>query len=450
MNSLWTWEALCFAVGLDPWEGPDVAGISIDSRTLKAGDLFVALHGDPGPRFYSSHRSDRDGHDFVADAIKAGAVGVLVDREVDAEISALHVEDTLDGLWQIAAARRGNYPGKVVALTGSSGKTTLKNFLASALDTFASEGSQNNHIGVPLSLARTPVSDGPAVYELGTNHPGEIGPLSQLVTPDVAVVLNVSPAHIEYFDNIDALRREKLAIVEGLSPNGTLVLADDPDLTVPSGIDSLRFGHDSSADVCIVNETQDWVALDTPSGRIEMDIPGGGKHRAMTLAAASAVLFALGEPPRLLERIRASSIPEGRGNRISCGRITLIDDSYNANPASMRAALEVLAGSEGGRRIAVLGDMLELGEDSTNYHRELQAHMNGIDGVVCVGKRMRALDACLDRERRMNHFEQADRALIDYLLSVTRSGDVLLVKGSRGIFWSQGFVASLRDAFDAT
>ena len=115
----------------------------------------------------------------------------------------------------------------------------------------------------------------------------------------------------------------------------------------------------------------------------------------------------------------------------------------------MRAALEVLAGSEGGRRIAVLGDMLELGEDSTNYHRELQAHMNGIDGVVCVGKRMRALDACLDRERRMNHFEQADRALIDYLLSVTRSGDVLLVKGSRGIFWSQGFVASLMDAFDA-
>ena len=449
MNSLWTWEALCFAVGLDPTEGPDVAGISIDSRTLNAGDLFVALHGDPGPRFFSSHRSDRDGHDFVADAIKAGAVGVLVDREVDAGISTLHVDDTLDGLWQIAAARRGIYPGKVVALTGSSGKTTLKNFLASALDTFASEGSQNNHIGVPLSLARTSVSDGPAVYELGTNHPGEIGPLSQLVTPDVAVVLNVSPAHIEYFDSIDALRQEKLAIVEGLSPNGTLVLADDPDLTVPSGINSLRFGHDSSADVCIVNETQDWVALETPSGRIEMDIPGGGKHRAMTLAAAGAVLFALGEPPRLLERIRASSIPDGRGNRISCGRVTLIDDSYNANPASMRAALEVLGRSEGGRRIAVLGDMLELGEDSPNYHRELQAHMDGIDAVVCVGKRMQALDACLDRERRMRYFERADQALIDYLLSVTRSGDVLLVKGSRGIFWSQGFVASLMDAFDA-
>jgi len=192
------------AVGLDPVAGPDVAGISIDSRTLRPGDLFVALRGDPGPRFFASHRSDRDGHDFVADAIEAGAVGVLVDREVDAGVSALHVEDTLDGLWQVAAARRGKFPGKVVALTGSSGKTTLKNFLADALGAFASEGSQNNHIGVPLSLARTSVSDMPAVYELGTNHPGEIGPLSQLVTPDVAVVLNVSPAHIEYFKDTDA------------------------------------------------------------------------------------------------------------------------------------------------------------------------------------------------------------------------------------------------------
>ncbi|MFP6796616.1 MAG: UDP-N-acetylmuramoyl-tripeptide--D-alanyl-D-alanine ligase, partial [Pseudomonadales bacterium] len=321
-------------------------------------------------------------------------------------------------------------------------------FLADALGAFASEGSQNNHIGVPLSLARTSVSDMPAVYELGTNHPGEIGPLSQLVTPDVAVVLNVSPAHIEYFKDTDALRQEKLAIVEGLSANGTLVLADDPDLTVPSGIDSLRFGRGPSADVCIVEETPDWVALQTPSGRIELDIPGGGKHRAMTLAAASAVVVALGQSPRLLEQIRTSSIPEGRGNRISCGRVTLIDDSYNANPDSMRAALEVLAGSAGGRRIAVLGDMLELGEDSANYHRELEAHMDGIDGVVCVGKHMRALDACLDRKHRMNHFERADRALIDYLLSVTRTGDILLVKGSRGIFWSQGFVASLTDAFE--
>jgi len=448
MSSLWTWAELTSAIGLDPGAGPNVAGISIDSRTLRPGDLFVALRGDPGPRFFASHRSDRDGHDFVADAIEAGAAGVLVDREVDAGISALYVEDTLDGLWQMAAARRGNYPGKVIAVTGSSGKTTLKNFLVDALGAFASEGSQNNHIGVPLSLARTLVSDMPAVYELGTNHPGEIGPLSQLVTPDVAVVLNVSPAHIEYFTGIDALRQEKLAIVEGLSANGTLVLADDPDLIVPSGIGSLRFGRDPSADVCIAEETPDWVALQTPSGRIEMDIPGGGKHRAMTLAAASAVLFALGESPRLLERIRTSSIPEGRGNRISCGHVSLIDDSYNANPDSMRAALEVLSRSPGGRRIAVLGDMLELGEDSTNYHRELNAHMDGVDGVVCVGKQMEALEACLDPERRLNHFERADQGLIDYLLSATQAGDVLLVKGSRGIFWSQGFVASLKDAFD--
>ena len=449
MNSLWSWDALRVAVGLDPAGGPDVSGISIDSRTLKRGDLFVALHGDPGPRFFSSYRSDRDGHDFIADAVSAGAVGALVDHDVDADIPALCVNDTLDGLWQIAAARRGQYAGKVVALTGSSGKTTLKNFLASALDAFASEGSYNNHLGVPLSLAQTPISNGPAVYELGTNHPGEIGPLSQLVSPDVVVVLNVSPAHIEYFENIDALRQEKLAIVEGLSPNGILVTVDDPDLKVPSGVDSLRFGRGPSADVRIVDETRSTVVLQTPAGRLETDIPGGGRHRAMTLAAAATVLIALGESPGRLERIRSSSIPQGRGNQISCGRVTLIDDSYNANPASMRAALEVLAGSSGGRRIAVLGDMLELGKDSARYHRELKSYLDGVDGVVCVGTNMRALDACLDRRSRLRYFEQAGQALIDYLLSATRSGDVILVKGSRGVFWSQGFVASLTEAFEA-
>jgi UDP-N-acetylmuramoyl-tripeptide--D-alanyl-D-alanine ligase len=449
MTALWEWAELCAALSLDPVVGPDVYGISIDTRTLVPGDIFVALRGDPGLRFSASHRTAGDGHDFVDDAIRRGAVGVLVHKSGSSRVPSLKVEDSLDGLWELATSRRREFPGRVVAVTGSSGKTTLKSFLAVALDTFASEGSQNNYIGVPLSLARTPTNLTHAVYELGTNHEGEIGPLSHLVSADVAVILNVSPAHMEYFDSIEALRQEKLAIVEGLSATGTLVLADDPELAVPSSISSLRFGRNPSADVCIVEETSEWVALRTPSGKIEMDIPGGGKHRAMTLAAAGAVLVALGEPVRLLERIRASSIPEGRGNRVDCGRVTLIDDSYNANPVSMRAAIEVLAGSAGGRRIAVLGDMLELGEDSANYHRELVAHMNGLDGVVCVGQQMRILETCLDSERLMKHFERADQALIDYLLSVTRSGDVLLVKGSRGIFWSQGFVASLMDAFDA-
>ena len=192
--------------------GPDVSGIKVDSRLIEPGDLFIALPGDPGPRFNPAYRSSVDGHDFIAAAARAGAVGAVVHRAVDpaVHIPMLEVADTYDALWSLGAAGRARASCPVIGITGSSGKTTAKRFMAAALGGFAPPGSFNNHIGVPLSLANMPPQSAAGVFEIGTNHPGEILPLAQMVEPDLAVLLNVHTAHIENFPSWDALRDEKL------------------------------------------------------------------------------------------------------------------------------------------------------------------------------------------------------------------------------------------------
>ena len=212
---LWRWPELCGALGSVPADGPEIMGVTIDSRATNPGDLFVALQGDPGPRFNASSRSDRDGHDFVAHAASNGASGALVHRGVETDLPLLHTGDTLDGLWAIGRARRAALHGDIVAVTGSSGKTTAKTFLGTALDAFATGGSLNNHLGVPLSLARTPRDAATAVYEIGTNHPGEIAPLSELVRPTVAVVLNVHPAMPSSSRTPTSFVRKNLAFIKG-------------------------------------------------------------------------------------------------------------------------------------------------------------------------------------------------------------------------------------------
>ena len=223
---LWKWTELCSALGLPERAGPDITGVVIDSRLAKPGDLFIALPGDPGPRFQTSNRSDRDGHDFVAMAAEQGAVGALVHRSVDSKLPMLQVPDTLDGLWALGRARRQVLDADVVAITGSSGKTTTKSLLGQSLDAFTTDGSLNNHLGVPLSLALTPREVTAAVYEIGTSHPGEIAALAKLVEANVAVVLNVYPVHVEYFENLDELRTEKISIYNGLSDKGHLILEE--------------------------------------------------------------------------------------------------------------------------------------------------------------------------------------------------------------------------------
>ncbi|MCY4012290.1 MAG: UDP-N-acetylmuramoyl-tripeptide--D-alanyl-D-alanine ligase [Gammaproteobacteria bacterium] len=443
-RSLWSYRELTAALGLPRTAGPAVRGVAIDSRLTEPGDLFVALPGDPGPRFQATVRSDRDGHDFVPHAVENGAVAVLVHRAIaDPGIPQLRVADTLDGLWSLGRAGRERLDGPVVAVTGSSGKTTFKSFAAAALDAFATSGSLNNHIGVPLSLARTPRESTAAIYEIGTNHPGEIEPLARLARPDVAVLLNVHPAHIENFGSLDAIREEKTTIAHGLEPGGTFVR--------PSHIDgpgrSLIFGTDAAADVRLVRSAGTVAEFETPAGPFECGVPGGGEHRAMSVCALAAVLVALDLPLDRLNRLVDEAVPKGRGNRASVRGITVIDESYNANPASMAATLTAFV-AEPGRRIAILGDMLELGEDARRYHADLAGHCGPIDGVFCAGEQIRVLYDALAPGQRLGFADRPDAAFVDLCATALRPGDRVLVKASNGIFWANGFVDALIAALD--
>ena len=425
-------------------DGADIEGVCIDSRTLARGELFVALPGDPGPRFHVSQRSERDGHDYVGAAFEAGAAGALVQRVAGDASRCILVDDTIDALWSLARVARARFSGRAVAVTGSSGKTTVKNFLAQALEAFSTPGSLNNYLGVPLSLVRTPPDAGYAVYEIGTSHPGEIAPLARLAAPDVAVVLNVHPAHIAFFEDIGALQREKLSISEGLQTGGTLVCLDALERgPLDPGIPVLTFGTGAHADVRLLRSDGGVAALSTPSGPIETEIPGGGEHRALALAATAAVLLALGEDPARIGRIGADAVPAGRGNRIRIGTVTLIDDSYNANPASMAAALQSLS-TESGRTIALLGEMFELGKDGERLHAGMAEACRGVDRVFCVGEAMRALYDHLPGHQRLAFFDSPDDVETDAIVDALQPGDVLLLKGSNRVFWSRDFARVLR------
>ena len=440
VDSLWSYKELTAALGLPVADGPGVGGVSIDSRRTEPGDLFVALPGDPGPRFQATVRSDRDGHDFVAHAAANGAVAALVHADADAGIVQLRVDDTLDGLWAIARAARARFPRPVVAVTGSSGKTTFKSFAATAIGAFATEGSLNNHIGVPLSLARTPRDARAAVYEIGTNHPGEIEPLARLAQPDVAVLLNVHPAHIENFGTLAAIRREKMSIARGLTCRGTFVCP--PEIADDAGGSTLTFGEGGDADVQLLGSADDIARIRTPSGDFECVVPGGGPHRAMSVCAVAAVLLALGLPLDQLHRLAKEDVPRGRGNRVTVGGITVIDESYNANPASMAATLDAFS-AVSGRRIAILGDMLELGEDAHRYHAELAPRCGAVAGVFCVGETISALYDALPADRRLGFAQAPDAAFVERCANALQPGDTVLVKGSNGIFWANGFVDAL-------
>ena len=443
IRRLWSYQALAKAVGAERAEGPDVFGVGIDSRLTEPGDLFVALSGDPGPRFQPSTRSDRDGHDYAKNAVEKGAAAVLAHREGDYGAPTLLVKDTLDGLWDIGRAARSRLDGPAVAVTGSSGKTTFKSFAASVLGAFATSGSLNNHIGVPLSLGRTRRDADAAVFEIGTNHPGEIEPLARLVEPDVAVLLNVHPAHIENFGTLEAIRREKVSIAKGLRPGGVFVhpygLASDHDGR------SVTFGAEPKADVRLLGIAGDAAEIESPAGRVRVPIPGGGVHRGMSVCAVAAVLVALEMPLGLLDRLRQLDVPRGRGTRIEVAGVTIIDESYNANPASMAATLDAFSG-EPPRRLAILGDMRELGADTARYHADLAPHCNALDGVFCVGDAIKALYEALPAAKRFGASERADAAFATYCAKRLQAGDRVLVKGSNTTFWTNGFVSALVEA----
>jgi len=446
---VWTWRDACKAVGTPGVDGPDLYGVSIDTRTLEPGDLFVALLGDPGPRFNTDSRSDRDGHDYVADARRRGAAGALTHRPIDCDVPQLRVADTLDGLWALGRGARRRFARGVFAVTGSSGKTTVRSFLAAALGCRQTVGSLNNFWGVPLSLSRTPANAPAMVIEIGTNHPGEIEPLARLVEPTIALVLNVRPAHLQYFESIDALRREKLSIFNGIVHGGVAVRPDDlPPEPLPNGVRSMTFGQSHGADVWLREYASDnRIATYRVAGRnVRARVPGGGAHRALSLAAVIACLHGAEMPIEGALELPDSIVPAGRGSRESIGGVEVIDDSYNANPTSMGAALGGLASEPARRTYAILGEMLELGDEAAAYHRALAAQCEHIDRVACVGAGIEPLWEALAPKQRWFRAERAADVAVADIASELKPGDVVLIKGSNRVFWKYDFAMRLKDA----
>ena len=453
---LWTREALEAATGASArGEWNAVTGVSIDSRSVEPGDLFVAL------------KDQRDGHAFVADALKAGAGAALVSRvpEGCGEAALLVSEDALYALEGIGAAARDRMRGRAIAVTGSAGKTSVKEALRHVLGaqapTHASERSYNNHWGVPLTLARMPEGTAYGVFEIGMNHAGEIRPLTKLARPHVAIVTTVAPAHLGNFASEREIAQAKAEIVEGLVPGGlAIVNRDIPwfDLiagrAAAQGARVMGFGQHEAAEARLLTLSQSskGAAVEAVIGGVPVlfRLAVAGRHHAMNalavLAAAQAVGADLAKAALALADWRPG---DGRGAVQSlrldavdpASAILLIDESYNANPASMRAALETLSLAETGvgvagrrgRRIAVIGDMLELGAGADDLHAGLAEapEMGSVDLVFTCGAHSRALHEALPTGRR-GGWAADSAALATVVAQAVRPGDAVMVKGSLG------------------
>jgi len=440
--SLWTSVDAAAATGGRATTDWVVEGISIDTRSIAPGDLFVAL------------TAARDGHDFVAQALEKGAGAALVSRIPDGvaeDAPLLLVDDVQTALEALGRAGRARTAAKVVAVTGSVGKTSTKEMLAAMLApqgrTHAAVASFNNHWGVPLTLARMPADTEYAVIEIGMNHPGEIAPLALQARPHVAMVTTVAAVHLEAFEDVAGIAREKAAILEGLEPGGVAVLNADlvesPVLAAMAdakGCKTRWFGRSASGYALRAAELDGDVtraSFGVEGREITAEIQSPGAHFAMNAIGALAAVTALGADLDLaLAGLAGWSPVKGRGARFTVdlpdGPVTVLDDAYNANPTSVAAALTVLAATAGeGRRIAVLGDMGELGPQAEALHAGLAAlpAMEKIDTVHCVGPLMGALHAALPAAKRGLRVETSAQA-VAALTGQIRGGDMVLAKGS--------------------
>jgi UDP-N-acetylmuramoyl-tripeptide--D-alanyl-D-alanine ligase len=447
---LWTCDALAAAVQgrVRGRPSPAITGISIDSRTLSKGEAFFAIKGDRV-----------DGHDYVAKAHAVGAgVSVvtetrLADMPDDAPLVV--VDDVLEALRRLARAARTRSNAKIVAVTGSVGKTSSKEMLRLALsqsgETHASAASYNNHWGVPLSLARLPQSARYGVFELGMNHAGELTPLSQLVRPHIALVTTIEPVHIEYFSGIEAIADAKAEIFAGLVEGGAVVLNRDnaqferlARSARSQGVkEIIGFGESSEAPARVIS-----AELAAEDSRVRASILGEeisytlgvpGRHVVQNSLGVLACVKLMGaDLARAARALAGMTPPKGRGQRfvlkLKDGEALLLDESYNANPASMHAAIEVLGRAPvgpKGRRIAVLGDMLELGAEAANLHAQLSHALAAakVDKVFCAGPLMRALYDALPPALRGGYAESGER-IEPEVLAVLAPGDAVMIKGS--------------------
>ena len=452
MTALWTLSDMAKAMGAEKSGAlpAQVPGLSIDTRGIIKGEAFFAIKGD-----------NRDGHDFVEAALKAGAGLAVIARARRALFAAdaplLIVDDVLEALRDLARAARARSEAKIIAVTGSVGKTSTKEALLLALsadgETHASAASYNNHWGVPLSLARLPASAKYAVFEIGMNHAGEITPLTELVRPHVAIVTSIAPVHLEYFGTLGKIADAKAEIFSGVVAGGATVINRDvrqftqlAKAAQAAGVTQIvSFGASAKADARLTRKSLhaevSCVQAKILGHDVTYKIGAPGLHLVLNslavLAAASLVGADLALAALALNNLKPAP---GRGTRsalrVPGGSALLIDESYNANPASMEAAIALLgqapAGPQG-RRIAVLGDMLELGAQGMALHRALAGPIKaaGVDLVYCSGPLMNALWEALPSGIRGGYAETS-AALEPAVLATMRDGDVVMIKGSLG------------------
>jgi UDP-N-acetylmuramoyl-tripeptide--D-alanyl-D-alanine ligase len=446
---LWQWDDLVAAAlgRADGAPNTSIDGFSIDTRTLQPGEIFVAL------------KDARDGHDFVSQAFKAGAIAAIVSESyarAPGDGALLRGRDTLQTLEHVARAARIRGEARIVAVTGSVGKTGTKEALRLCLaalgEAHASEKSYNNHWGVPLTLARMPQHAAYGVFEIGMNHSGEITPLTEMVRPHVAIITTVEPVHLAYFKSVEEIAEAKAEIFTGLVPGGTAILPrDNPhysllrDRAMKVGARILTFGFHEDADFRAVQvdlgAKGSSVIAGQDSQRFPYRIGAPGEHLVRNSLAVLAALRALGaDIMRAVPALASLAAPVGRGARTLLGEpdahVLLIDESYNANPASMRAALAAVATTpreEFPRRVAVLGDMLELGDASAELHRGLKEAVDaaGIDLVFACGPMMKLLMDDLPAAKH-GAWAASSLELAPALLDGVKPGDVVMIKGSLG------------------
>jgi len=450
MTALWTSSDIAAATGGKAAGQWAVDGVSIDSRTVVEGDLFIALEG---PRF--------DGHAFVGAARSQGAAAAMV--AASADLSGQNIDDaliiavdsTMAALTDLAAAGRARIDGRVVAVTGSVGKTTTKEALALVLGRqgrcHATLGNLNNHWGAPLTLARMPADTEYAVIELGMNHAGEIEPLSRLARPHVALITAVEAVHLEFFDSVAGIADAKAEIFAGLSAGGTAVIPGDNAYrdrllaaARASGAEHIvTFGTERDCAYRLIawstTESGTRIAADVNGRRVVFDIGLSGKHMALNSLAVLAAIDALGaDSEQAAADLTDMTAPRGRGARsvvaIPGGSIVLVDESYNASPASVGAMMSALATvPRTGRLIVALGDMLELGASATDLHRDVSVSVAaaGADLVFTAGPLMKHLHDALPSAQRGGHAATSTEIAAQVTAAV-RPGDVVAVKGSFG------------------
>lgn len=422
-----------------------VGGVTTDSRTGTEGMLFVALKGE-----------NFDGHDYIAEAVAGGSTALLVEqgrgnaaKTAAPGLPVFEVKDTLKGLQVIAAAWRDRVDPKVVVITGSSGKTTVKEMTAAVLSgrysVHATSGNLNNHIGVPLTILSMPEGTEVLVTEIGANHKGEIAELCAIVRPDIGVITNIGPAHLEFFGTLKGVAKAKSELVASLAVNGAAVLPADDDffdfLRDQTRAPVVAFGISDKATVRIEDiESREGGGYTFAIGGEEMEIRRFGKHNLLNAGAAAAVAGLLDVPaPETAAALAEAGAFDGRGVVLDVAGITIIDETYNSNPASLRAAVDAFMEMPlEGKRWLVLGDMLELGKTAGELHEEAGVFCGraGVDGIITLGDETVELNRAAAVQRKapenISHFLDAVN-LAAHLDSILAEGDGVLVKGSRGM-----------------